>query len=400
MVLSMRTKADATFYDSQRVEFMKQSINPFKIDIPQAQLDDLKARLANTRWPNAEPVDDWSQGTPLNAVQALCEYWQHSYDWRRCERELNRYPQFTTEIDGLDIHFLHIRSPHDDAMPMIMTHGWPGSILEFMRVIEPLTNPTAHGGSASDAFHLVIPSLPGYGFSGKPTCTGWGLERIAKAWIALMGKLGYTKYVAQGGDWGSGVTSAIGYIKPPECLAIHVNMALAQPSAEDMETLTERDQKALADIKYYFDSDSGYAMIQKTRPQSLGYGLADSPAAQAAWIYEKFHRWTDNNGRPEDALTLKQMLDDISMYWLTNSGASSARLYWESFDSIFAEAMTIPCGISVFPKELFRPARQWAERIYQNLIHWNELEKGGHFAAFEQPELFVNEVRTCFASIR
>jgi pimeloyl-ACP methyl ester carboxylesterase len=400
MVLSMRTKADANFYDSQRVEFMKQSINPFKIDIPQAQLDDLKARLANTRWPNAEPVDDWSQGAPLNAVQALCEYWQHSYDWRRCERELNSYPQFTTEIDGLDIHFLHIRSPHDDAMPMIMTHGWPGSILEFMRVIEPLTNPTAHGGNASDAFHLVIPSLPGYGFSGKPTCTGWGLERIAKAWIALMAKLGYTKYVAQGGDWGSGVTSAIGYIKPPECLAIHVNMALAQPSAEDMETLTERDQKALADIKYYFDSDSGYAMIQKTRPQSLGYGLADSPAAQAAWIYEKFHRWTDNNGRPEDALTLEQMLDDISMYWLTNSGASSARLYWESFDSIFAEAMTIPCGISVFPKELFRPARQWAERIYQNLIHWNELEKGGHFAAFEQPELFVNEVRTCFASIR
>ena len=379
---------------------MKQSINPFKIDIPQAQLDDLKARLANTRWPNAEPVDDWSQGAPLTSVQALCEYWQHSYDWRRCERELNSYPQFTTEIDGLDIHFLHIRSPHNDAMPMIMTHGWPGSILEFMRVIEPLTNPTAHGGHASDAFHLVIPSLPGYGFSGKPTCTGWGLERIAKAWIALMAKLGYTKYVAQGGDWGSGVTSAIGYIKPPECLAIHVNMALAQPSAEDMETLTERDQKALADIQYYFDSDSGYAMIQKTRPQSLGYGLADSPAAQAAWIYEKFHRWSDNNGRPEDALTPDQMLDDISMYWLTNSGASSARLYWESFDHIFAEPMTIPCGISVFPKELFRPARHWAERIYQNLIHWNELEKGGHFAAFEQPELFVNEVRSCFANIR
>jgi pimeloyl-ACP methyl ester carboxylesterase len=379
---------------------MKQSINPFKIDIPQAQLDDLKARLANTRWPNAEPVDDWSQGAPLTSVQALCEYWQHSYDWRRCERELNSYPQFTTEIDGLDIHFLHIRSPHNDAMPMIMTHGWPGSILEFMRVIEPLTNPTAHGGHASDAFHLVIPSLPGYGFSGKPTCTGWGLERIAKAWITLMAKLGYTKYVAQGGDWGSGVTSAIGYINPPECQAIHVNMALAQPSAEDMETLTERDQKALADIQYYFDSDSGYAMIQKTRPQSLGYGLADSPAAQAAWIYEKFHRWTDNNGRPEDALTPDQMLDDISMYWLTNSGASSARLYWESFDHIFAEPMTIPCGISVFPKELFRPARHWAERIYQNLIHWNELEKGGHFAAFEQPELFVNEVRSCFANFR
>jgi len=379
---------------------MNPAITPFKVDIPQTQLDDLKARLANTRWPNPEPVDDWSQGAPLGAVQSLCKYWEQSYDWRRCESELNKYPQFTTEIDGLDIHFLHIRSPHENAMPMIMTHGWPGSILEFIRVIEPLTNPTAHGGSADDAFHLVIPSLPGYGFSGKPTCTGWGLERIAKAWISLMERLEYSKYVAQGGDWGSGVTSAIGYIHPAECLAIHVNMALAQPSEEDMASLTERDQKALADLKYYFDSDAGYAIIQKTRPQSLGYGLADSPAAQAAWIYEKFHRWTDNNGRPEDALTIDQMLDDISIYWLSNSGASSARLYWESFDSIFAKPMTIPCGISIFPKELFRPARKWAECLYQNLIHWNELDKGGHFAAFEQPELFVNEVRSCFSKIR
>ena len=379
---------------------MKQSIKPFKIDIPQAQLDDLKARLANTRWPNVEPVDDWSQGTPLNAVQSLCEYWQHSYDWRRCERELNSHPQFITEIDGLDIHFLHIRSPHENAMPMIMTHGWPGSVLEFMRVIAPLTNPTEHGGSASDAFHLVIPSLPGYGFSGKPTNTGWGLERIAKAWITLMARLEYPKFVAQGGDWGAGVTSAIAYICPPECAAIHLNMSLAQPSAEDMESLTERDQKALADIQFYFDSDSGYAMIQKSRPQSLGYGLADSPAAQAAWIYEKFHRWTDNKGRPEDALSVDQMLDDISLYWLTNSGASSARLYWESFNAFGAEVMTMPCGISIFPKELFRPARKWAERVYENLIHWNELDKGGHFAAFEQPELFVKEVRNCFAKIR
>ncbi|WP_269620446.1 epoxide hydrolase family protein [Zhongshania sp. BJYM1] len=379
---------------------MSQSIKPFKVDIPQSQLDDLKARLANTRWPDTETVDDWSQGAPLDAVKSLCEYWQNNYDWRRCEKELNHYPQFTTEIDGLEIHFLHIRSTHENAMPMIMTHGWPGSVLEFMNVIEPLTNPTAHGGSASDAFHLVIPSLPGYGFSGRPAESGWGLERIAKAWISLMARLEYTAFVAQGGDWGSGVTSAIGHIHPAECLAIHVNMALAQPSAEDMASLTERDQKALADIQYYFDSDSGYAMIQKSRPQSLGYGLADSPAGQAAWIYEKFHRWTDNNGRPEDALTVDQMLDDISIYWLTNSGASSARLYWESFDSIFATPMTIPCGISIFPKELFRPVRKWAEQIYQNLIHWNELEKGGHFAAFEQPEIFVNEVRACFAKIR
>jgi len=379
---------------------MSKLIKPFKIDIPQTQLDDLKARLANTRWPNKEPVDDWSQGAPLNAVQSLCDYWQNQYDWRRCEREINAHPQFTTEIDGLEIHFLHIRSPHENAMPMIMTHGWPGSILEFMKVIGPLTNPTAHGGKAEDAFHLVIPSLPGYGFSGKPSCTGWGLERIAKAWISLMARLEYAEFVAQGGDWGSGVTSAIGHIHPPQCLAIHINMALAQPSEEDLASLSERDQKALADIQYYFDSDSGYAMIQKSRPQSVGYGLADSPAAQAAWIYEKFHRWTDNNGRPEDALTTDQMLDDISIYWLTNSGASSARLYWESFESIFAEPMTMPCGITIFPKELFRPARKWAERIHQNLIHWNEVEKGGHFAAFEQPEIFVNEVRNCFAKIR
>ena len=379
---------------------MNQPITPFKVDIPQAQLDDLKTRLANTRWPDQEPVNDWSQGAPLNTVKSLCEYWQHNYDWRRCERELNSHPQFTTDIDGLKIHFLHIRSPHDNAMPMIMTHGWPGSILEFMKVIGPLTNPTAHGGSAEDAFHLVIPSLPGYGFSGKPTTTGWGLERIADAWITLMSRLGYPNYVAQGGDWGSGVTSAIGRRHPPECLAIHINMAIARPSEEDLASLTERDKKALADHKHYLDADSGYAMIQKSRPQSVGYGLADSPAAQAAWIYEKFHSWTDNNGRPEDALSIDQMLDDISIYWLTNSAASSARLYWESFNSMIAKPMSMPCGISIFPKELFRPARHWAERVYQNLIHWNELDKGGHFAAFEQPEIFVNEVRTCFAKIR
>jgi pimeloyl-ACP methyl ester carboxylesterase len=379
---------------------MSNLIKPFNVAIPQAQLDDLKARLANTRWPNEEPVDDWSQGAPLNAVKTLCEYWQNDYDWRRCEREINAHPQFTTEIDGLEIHFLHIRSPHENALPMIMTHGWPGSILEFMKVIEPLSNPTAHGGKAEDAFHLVIPSLPGYGFSGKPTTTGWGLERIAKAWITLMARLEYSEFVAQGGDWGSGVTSAIGRIHPPQCRAIHINMALAQPTEEDLASLSERDQKALVDIKYYFDSDSGYAMIQKSRPQSLGYGLADSPAAQAAWIYEKFHGWTDNNGRPEDALSVDQMLDDISMYWLTNSAASSARLYWESFSSMLAEPLTIPCGVSIFPKELFRPAQKWAERVYQNLIHWNELDKGGHFAAFEQPEFFVNEVRSCFAKVR
>jgi pimeloyl-ACP methyl ester carboxylesterase len=379
---------------------MTASISPFRIDIPQSQLEDLKTRLAMSRWPDAELVDDWSQGVPLAKLKSLCDYWQHHYDWRRCESKLNSYPQFTSQFDGLDIHFLHIRSPHDNAMPLLMTHGWPGSILEFIKVIEPLCNPTAFGGQAEDAFHLVIPSLPGYGFSGKPTSTGWNLDKIAQTWIELMTRLGYPQYVAQGGDWGSGVTTAIGKINPPECLAIHLNMVLAQPNADDLKKLNAREQQALVDIKHYFNADSGYAMIQKSRPQTIGYGLADSPVAQAAWIYEKFQSWTDNQGNPEDALSIDEMLDTISLYWLSNSGASSARLYWESFHNMVAEPLSIPCGLSIFPRELFRPSRKWAERVYQNLIYWNETAHGGHFAAFEQPEIFVNELRQCFKQTR
>lgn len=381
---------------------MSQDIRPFHIDIPQAQLDDLRQRLTNTRWPEAQTVEDWSQGAPLHKVKALCQYWQERYDWRRCEAALNAHPQFITEIDGLDIHFLHIRSPHEEALPMLLTHGWPGSILEFMAVIDPLTNPTAHGGAASDAFHLVIPALPGYGFSGKPKQSGWSVERTARAWITLMERLGYAHYVAQGGDWGSIVTRALGQIHPAECLAIHLNMALVQPSEEDLSDLTEMEQAALASMQFYMDWGSGYSKQQSTRPQTLGYALADSPVGQAAWIYEKFHAWTDNQGTPEDAIDLDHLLDNISLYWLTNSAASSARLYWESFNSALNATFdsTIPVGLSIFPKEIFRASKRWSEKAFSNLIYWNELDKGGHFAAFEQPELFVREVRQCFSKVR
>ncbi len=380
---------------------MTDSIRDFHLDIPESQLDDLRQRLANTRWPEQETVADWRQGAPLAAVRELCDYWLNHYDWRRCEARLNGLGQYRTEIDGLDFYFLHIRSPQADALPLIMTHGWPGSVVEFLDVIGPLTDPAAHGGNAGDAFHLVIPSLPGYGFSAKPRDTGWNLERIARAWITLMERLGYDRFVAQGGDWGSGVTTAIGALNPPQCRAIHLNMALVQPGAEDLALeLTPAEQKSLADMKAYQRHESGYAKQQSTRPQTLGYGLVDSPVGQAAWIYEKFHGWTDNQGRPEDALTRDQMLDNIMLHWLPATAASSARLYWESFRDMVGKPMTMPVGVSIFPRELFRPSRRWVERVYPNLFYWNEVDKGGHFAAFEQPGLFVEEVRGCFRGVR
>ncbi|MFA7554962.1 MAG: epoxide hydrolase family protein [Spongiibacteraceae bacterium] len=379
---------------------MSEAISPFKIDIPQSQLDDLKARLANTRWPEKETVDDWSQGSPLAAVQDLCDYWQNSYDWRRCEDRLNNFDNFTTEIDGLNIHFIHVRSPHKNAMPLLLTHGWPGSVIEFMKVIGPLTNPTEHGGSAEDAFDVVIPSLPGFGFSEKPKSTGWGISKIAAAWISLMKRLGYSQFVAQGGDWGAGITTAIGAINPEECLGIHLNMPIVFPEQADFANLTPREQAAVDKMQFYQDFDSGYSKQQATRPQSIGYGLVDSPSAQAAWIYEKFYAWTDNNGKPEDALSRDEMLDNIMLYWLPATGASSARLYWESFSEMNGTKLSLPVGVSIFPEELFRPSRRWAERAYDNIIHWNELNQGGHFAAFEQPETFTQEVRNCFRSLR
>ena len=375
-------------------------IEPFKLAIAESALDDLRARLSRTRWPEREPVADASQGAPLAEVQALCAYWRDSYDWRRCEAQLNALGQYRTEIDGLGIHFLHVRSPEPDAMPLIMTHGWPGSVIEFLKVIGPLTNPIAHGGSAGDAFHVVIPSLPGYGFSDRPAETGWSVERIAAAWVTLMRRLGYDRWVAQGGDWGSAITSAMAAIRPPELLAIHLNMVIAFPAPEDMATLTARDSQALADSKRMGSEGSGYAAVQRTRPQTLGYGLTDSPAGQAAWIYEKLAAWTDSGGNPLSVLSHDEVLDNIMLYWLPGNAASSARLYWESHANFAANPTDLPVACSIFPGEIIRPARAWAERKYPNLIHWSEPERGGHFAAFEQPELFVREVRDGFRAVR
>ena len=379
---------------------MSQPIRPFALDVPQADLDELCRRLDAARWPEKETVDDWSQGTPLAALQDLCAYWRNGYGWRRCETRLNALGQFVTEIDGLDIHFLHVRSPHAEALPLVLTHGWPGSVIEFLEVIGPLSDPGAHGGRAEDAFHLVIPSLPGFGFSGKPAETGWGVERIARAWAELMRRLGYDRWVAQGGDWGSAVTTAIGAQMPAGCLGIHVNMPIGRPTAEDMAAPTEPEIRALAALKHYQDWDSGYSTQQRTRPQSVGYGLVDSPVGLAGWIYEKMWAWTDNAGAPEDALSRDAILDNIMLYWLPATGASSARLYWESFAAFGAGEVELPTGVSQFPKEIVPAPRKWAERRYRNIVYWNELAKGGHFAAWEQPELFAEELRNCFSLMR
>lgn len=378
-----------------------QAIHPFTLAIDEGELEALRTRLAATRWPERECVSDWSQGAPLARVKDLVDHWLHRYDWRRCETMLSGWGMHLTEIDDLDIHFCHIRSPHDEALPLIMTHGWPGSIIEFCHVVGPLTNPTAFGGKAEDAFHLVLPSLPGYGFSGKPTHTGWGLERIGSAWTQLMRRLGYgDRWLAQGGDWGAAVTTALGRQAPEGLAAIHVNMAVARPDPEQMADLTDFEKASLASLQHYATQGNGYAQQQKTRPQTLGYGLADSPVGQAAWIYEKFHAWSDAGDDPDSAFGKDALLDNIMLYWLSNSGASSARLYWESFDSFAGSDVTVPAGISIFPKEIFRPSRRWAEKVYTNIIHWNELPRGGHFAAFEVPDLFVEEVRDCFRLLR
>ncbi len=378
------------------------TIRPFRFEIPETAITDLRRRLTDARWPDRETPQDWSQGAPLAYVKELCEYWRTDYDWRRCEARLNALPQFITEIDGIDIQFVHLRSKHENALPMVMTHGWPGSVIEFLKVLGPLTDPTAHGGSAADAFHVVCPTLPGFGFSGKPTAPGWKVPRIGRAWGQLMARLGYDRYVAQGGDWGSTVTHAIGMAETTHCAAIHVNMPLVSPSEASMQNLTEQEQSALASFQHYFDWDSGYSKEQSTRPQTVGYGLTDSPIGQCAWILEKFWAWTDCDGHPENALTRDEMLDNIMMYWLPASAASSARLYWESFSELLAEKPPIhmPVGVSIFPREIFRASKRWCEGRYSKLIHYNALDKGGHFAAFEQPGTFVDEVRTCFRQVR
>src|SRR5688572_9834859 len=332
---------------------MSDAVTPFRIQTGDDALDDLRQRLRNTRWPEAECVDDWSQGIPLAYVQDVCAYWADKYDWRARETRLNRFAQFRTPIDGLGLHFVHVRSPHADALPLVITHGWPGSIVEFQKVIDPLVNPTAHGGEARDAFHVVCPSLPGYGFSDKPAKSGWTTQRIAKAWAQLMARLGYARYVAQGGDWGAMVTTWIGTLDPEHCAAIHLNMPIAPPDPATLGSLTEREQSALAGMQHYQEWDSGYSKQQSTRPQTVGYGLVDSPAGQAAWILEKFWAWTDCGGHPENVLTRDELLDNVMLYWLPAAGASSARLYWESFRTPNLAEVPVPTGCSIFPKEIF-----------------------------------------------
>jgi epoxide hydrolase len=380
-------------------------VTPFHIDVSDDVLIDLRSRLERTRWPETEPVAsgaaglDWRQGVPLAYVQELASYWARDYDWRAREARLNGFDQFVTEIDGLPIHFVHQRSPHADAVPLVITHGWPGSIVEFAKVIGPLTDPTAHGGRAEDAFHVVCPSLPGYGFSGRPSAPGWNVARIARAWDELMVRLGYERYGAQGGDWGGAVTAQIGR-DVGHCFAIHTNFPIGSPTESAKTDPTPEDEAAFAGLRHYDDEDSGYNKEQSTRPQTVGYGLVDSPVAQLAWIVEKFWSWTDCDGHPENALSRDEMLDDVMLYWVTGTGASSARLYWESRVA-FARGprVELPTGVASFPKEIGPVPRSWCERNY-NITRWTTMPRGGHFAAFEQPELFVDDVRAFFATVR
>lgn len=368
-------------------------IAPFTIAVSADALSDLRTRLARTRWPERETVDDWNQGMPLAWLQALCAYWADGYDWRAREARLNRFDHFTAPVDGLPIHFIHQCSPHANAVPLLITHGWPGSIVEFDKVIEPLTDPGAHGGDPADAFHVVCPSLPGFGFSGKPVAPGWNVERIARAWASLMQELGYDRYLAQGGDWGSAVTQALGWQDSAHCAGIHVTLAMStRPAIEGEPDAAE--QRALDGLRYYREWDAGYSKQQSTRPQTIGYALTDSPVGQAAWILEKFHAWTDCDGDPLNVLGRDELLDNVMVYWLNAIGASSARLYWESFSRVESHPITVPTGVAVYPREIVPPVRRWMEAgAYENIVHWAEMPRGGHFAAFEQPALFVDDVR-------
>jgi pimeloyl-ACP methyl ester carboxylesterase len=375
------------------------AVTPFEVRVTDAEIADLRERLARTRWPEKEAVDGWDQGLPLAYAQELCAHWADGYDFGFADR-INAFPQVRTEVDGLGIHALHVRSPQADALPLVLTHGWPGSVVEFLQVIGPLSDPAAHGGDPADAFHLIVPSLPGYGWSDKPTEAGWGVPRIARAWDALVHALGYDRYGAQGGDWGASVTTTMAEQQPDGLVGVHVNMAIAAPDRSMLGDITPTEQKALDDLGVHRATGTGYSTQQATRPQTLGYGLTDSPAGQCAWIAEKLWAWTDCDGHPENALTKEQMLDDISVYWFTATAASSARLYWESFNSSHVSEVAIPSGISIYPHEIFRPSRRWAEQRFTDLRWFEELDEGGHFAAWEQPGSFVEQVRGFFRLVR
>jgi pimeloyl-ACP methyl ester carboxylesterase len=389
----------------------KETIRPFHVNVPEAELTELRRRINETRWPERETVGDQSQGVQLATMQKLARYWATEYDWRKVEARLKALPQFITEIDGLDIHFIHVRSKHENALPIIVSHGWPGSIIEQLKIIDPLINPTANGGKASDTFHVVIPSMPGYGYSGKPTTTGWDPARIARAWAVLMKRLGYTRYVAQGGDWGGIVVHEMGVQAPPELIGIHTNFPRVVPPdvSRAMQIggpapsgLSDEERAQFERLKVFFAKRVAYALMMGLRPQAL-YGIADSPVGLAAWLHdplslELISRAFD--GQP-GGLTRDDVLDNITHFWLTNTGISAARLYWENKLPFFEPAnVSIPVAVSVFPDELYQAPRSWAERAYPKLIHYNKLDKGGHFAAWEQPELFCNEIRTAFRSLR
>jgi pimeloyl-ACP methyl ester carboxylesterase len=390
------------------------SIRPFRFNVTEEDLVELRRRIRATRWPDRETVSDRTQGAQLAKLRPLVEYWGALYDWRKVEAKLNSLPQFTTKIDGLDIQFAHVRSPQGEAMPMLMTHGWPGSIIELLKVIEPLTNPTAHGAAAADAFHLVLPTMPGYGYSGKPTSTGWNPARIARAFHSLMLRLGYPSYVSQGGDWGAIISQVLALQSPEGLLAIHVNMPATVPAdilqhlrnfdAAPSE-LSQPEKIAYDQLLHFYRDGFGYAAMMNQSPQTIGYALADSPVAMAAYYYDKFAEWSDSCGEPEQVFRYDEMLDAISLYWLTNSGASSSRSYWEGvqsgggpFDAV--DIPEVPVAVTVFPGEIYRPPRIWGERAFGNLIYWHEADKGGHFAAWEQPEIFSQELRAAFRPLR
>jgi epoxide hydrolase len=382
-----------------QTESQETQMRPFRIDIPQADLDDLRTRLASTRWPDQLPGVGWDYGIPLDYVQHLAEYWRTSYDWRVHEQTLNNFPQFTTTIDGQRVHFLHVRSPEASALPLIITHGWPGSIVEFINIIGPLTNPSAYGDDPSDSFHLVIPSIPGYGFSGPTQDRGWNVHRIATAWHELMQRLGYERYGAQGGDWGSAITRELGIVTTDHVVGVHLNMLA--PWVPDNAELTDEERARVEKLRQFRTTGSGYGAIQSTRPQTLAYGLTDSPAGQLAWIAEKFGEWTDD-GLPDEAVDRDQLLTNISVYWLTKTAGSSARLYYETARSGGwgpPAVSTAPTGLAVFAREIARPIRRFAE-LSNNIMHWSEFDRGGHFAAMEAPDLLIDDVRAFFRQLR